>query len=199
MSRSGFKGPKQLTSKFLFPLATWLLKRAPGKLALTKGASCPQSSLHSWPWDQLSEHNRSTHRCLPHCSDSLITPGSGSHLVGHPLLLESSCCSSSGGSGIPLSKGWLCLVCLTERLQDGGGCPCHVSLDMVTGLVDGGAFQARSMGAGCSAAQASSWRVLNPWESTAGSNKHKQPKKPELTKPFLHHCLGKSLLSQHVF
>lgn len=92
----------------------------------------------------------------------------------------------------PLSEDWLCLVCLAERLQDGGGCHCHVSQGMVTGLVDGGAFQGRSMGGECSAAQASSWRVLNPWKSPAGSNKHKQPKKPELTKPFLHHCLGKS-------
>lgn len=49
------------------------------------------------------------------------------------------------------------------------------------------------MGAGCSAEQASSWRVLNPWESPAGSNKHKQPKKPELTKLYLlYHCLGES-------
>lgn len=112
--------------------------------------------------------------------------------MGCPLLLGAPPCSNSGGSGTPLSEGWLCLVCLAERLQDGGGC----SLPSLSGYGDWaggwGCFPGRSMGAGCSAAQASSWRVLNPWESPAGSNKHKQPKKPELMKPYLHHCLGKS-------
>lgn len=107
--------------------------------------------------------------------------------MGHPLLLESVLCS-----GTPLSEGWLCLLSLAERLQNGGGCPCHISQGMVSGLVDRGAFQGRSMGAGCSSEQASSWRVLNRWESPAGSNKHKQPKKPELMKLYLHHCLRES-------
>ena len=63
--------------------------------------------------------------------------------------------------------------------------PCHFSQDAVTGLVDGDAFQGGAVEAGCCAAQASSWRVLNPWESPAGSNKHKHPNKPELKKLYL--------------
>lgn len=64
--------------------------------------------------------------------------------------------------------------------------------DAVTRLVDGGAFQGGAVAAGCCAAQASSWRVFNPWQSPAGSNKHKRPNKPELKKLYLRHCLRKS-------
>lgn len=133
-------------------------------------------------WRQLSEHNRRTHRCLPHCSDSLITtPGRGHPQWDIPCSWD-----------LPLLLLWGLRHCTVRGLfvpgvpgreaQGVGGCPCSVSLGMVPGLVDGGAFQGRSMGAGCSAAQASSWRVLNPWESPAGSNKHKQPQKPELSR-----------------
>lgn len=113
-----------------------------------------------------------------------------------PLQLDSPCSSElllALRSGSLCCHRISCVQCVWQkgsRLEEDA--PCRLSQDAVTGLVDGDAFQGGPVRPGCCAALASSWRVLNPWEILAGSNKHKHCNKPELKKLYLCHCLRRS-------
>lgn len=196
------QGPCAINLKNVFPLSN-LGFAALGKMALTKVSQIPRyprlrcMAGHGDSWVSTRGRSQLAPSLLwqPHRPREWVTCSRTSPAPG------SFPCSSFGGLGYSAIRG---LVVSKHVWQRGSrleeDAPCCLSQDAVTGLPDGSAFQGGAVGAGCCAAQASSWRVLNPWESPAGSNKHKHPNKPELKKLYLCHCLRKThSCLQHVF